>query len=133
MSERVTCRTVGGHQVEATNGTSRIVLDLSKADGGAGDGLSPHETLLAALGGCTAMTVSLYAARKTWPLQGVEVSIVREKAAVGVPDARERLDVELRFLGPLDDEQRARLAEIAKKCPVYKTLTGNVEVLERLA
>lgn len=133
MGERVTCRTVGGHRVEATNGASSVVLDLPKEDGGEGKGLGPHETLLAALGGCTAMTLQLYAARKAWPLQGVELALARDKAAAGAADPRDRLTVDLRLLGPLDDAMKAKLLEIATKCPVYRTLTSDLDVVERLA
>lgn len=133
MADRVTCRTLGGHVVEATNGTSTVRLDLPVSEGGPGSALGPHETLLAALGGCTAMTLQAYAARKQWPLQGVELALSREKAPVGVPDGKERIVVEVKPLGPLDDEQKRRLLEIAQKCPVYRTLTSDLDVVERLA
>ncbi|MFO0932436.1 MAG: OsmC family protein [Planctomycetota bacterium] len=133
MGERVTCRTVGGHRVEATNGESSTFIDLPKVDGGAGNGLGPHETLLAALGACTSMTLQVYAARKQWPLEGVELTLTREKAAVGVPDAKDRIDVAIRVHGPLDAAQRTKLLEIAQKCPVYKTLTSDLDVAETLA
>lgn len=133
MADRVTCRTLGGHVVEATNGTSTVRLDLPVAEGGPGTAMGPHETLLAALGGCTAMTLQVYAARKQWPLQGVELVLTREKAAVGVPEAKEKLVVEVKPLGPLDDAQRQKLLEIAQKCPVYRTLTSDLDVVERLA
>ncbi|MBL9085802.1 MAG: OsmC family protein [Planctomycetia bacterium] len=133
MGERVTCRTVGGHRVEATNGASSTFIDLPKVDGGEGNGLGPHETLLAALGACTSMTLQVYAARKQWPLEGVELTLTREKAAVGVPDAKDRIGVEIRVHGPLDAAQRAKLLEIAQKCPVYKTLTSDLDVVETLA
>jgi len=133
MGERITCRTVGGHRVEATNGTSSVVLDLPTVDGGEGHGLGGHETLLAALGGCTAMTLKVYAARKQWPLEGVEVTLAYEKAAVGAPEAKNRIEVAVRVLGPLDAEQQAKLLEIAKKCPVYRTLTSALDLVETLA
>jgi putative redox protein len=132
MADRVTLRTVGGRRVDATNGTATVTLDLPKADGGAGQGLGPHEALLAALGGCTAMTLEGYALRKQWPLEGVEIAVEREAPVPAASDASEKITLELRLLGPLSDEQRTRLAEIAKKCPVYKTLAGRIEVTERL-
>ncbi len=79
------------------------------------------------------MTLQVYAARKQWPLQGVELVLTREKAAVGVPEAKEKLVVEVKPLGPLDDAQRQKLLEIAQKCPVYRTLTSDLDVVERLA
>lgn len=133
MVDQVTVRTIGGNRVEATNGRQHVVLDLPVHEGGEGEGLGPHEALLAALGGCTSMTLLLYARRKAWPLEGVEVSLAREKAPVGVPEARERLTVDLRLTGNLDDEQRQRLLGIAQKCPVYRTLTNDLDLVERLA
>ena len=133
MSERITVRSLTGTQVEATNGKSKIVLDLPAADGGAADGLGPHETLLAALGGCTAMTVAAYARRKAWPLEGSEIALAREKPAVGAGDVPTRIVVTIKFFGPLDETQRARLLEIAGKCPVNRTLSGRIEIVEALA
>ena len=135
MAAHVTVRSAGRNRVEATNGRHAATLDLPVAEGGQEpvEGLGPHETLLAALGGCTAMTLLLYARRKGWPLEGVEADLAHEKAAVGAGAAPERVAVTLRLLGPLDEAQRTRLLEIAQKCPVYRTLTGEVAVEERLA
>ena len=132
MGERMTVRSLGGHRVEATNGVHGITLDLPQALGGAGTALGAHEALLAALGSCTVMTLEVYATRKGIPLEGVELSLGREPAPVGEPTGRERITVELKLLGPLDGAQKSRLLEIAQKCPVYKTLTGHPEVVERL-
>jgi putative redox protein len=133
MAERVTLRTSGGGRVEATNGASTITLDVPKEDGGEGQGLGPHETLLASLGACTAMTLRIYAKRKQWPLEGVELTVERGDAVPGELDAPSRIALDMRLLGPLSEEQRARLADVAKKCPVYKTLSGRIEIAERLA
>ena len=130
MSDRIIVHSLPGTQVEAGNGRSRVVLDMSPEDGGKGDGLGPHETLLSALGGCTTMTLFVYARRKQWPLEGVELSLDREKPAA--PGAPTRITVSIKLLGPLDTEQRARLADVAKKCPVYKTLSGPIEIVEAL-
>ena len=133
MGERLTVRSAGNHRVEASNGVVGTTLELAKSDGGPGTALGPHETLLAALGGCTVLTLEAYAARKAIPLEGVELVVERARAVVGEPESRERITVEIRLLGPLDDAQKVRLLEIAQKCPVYKTLTGHPEVVERLA
>ena len=82
MAERVTVRSLTGMQVEATNGSRRVVLDVPTEEGGTGEGLGPHETLLSALGGCTAMTLLGYARHKGWPLEGVELDLTREKPPV---------------------------------------------------
>lgn len=133
MGARIVARNQTGHLVEAGNGTHSVVLDLAKEYGGPGNGLGPHETLLAALGGCTAMTLKVYASRKGWPLEGSEITLTHEPVAPGAgPDAKETLGVELKLFGPLDAAQRTKLLEIAQKCPVYRTLTSDLDVKERL-
>jgi len=130
MASHITARMAGGWKVEASNGKHAIALDLQPADGGPGDGLGPHETLLGALAGCTVMTLQMYAKRKAWPLEGVELDLHHLPAT---PTTPERITVDLRLMGPLDAEQRARLTDIAKKCPVYKTLSNDaLEVVEQL-
>ena len=132
MSDRITIRSLGGNRIEAGNGRHAMVLDLPAEEGGEGTaGLGPHETLLSALGGCTAMTLLLYARRKGWPLEGVDADLVREKAKG--PDSRDRIVVDLRLRGSLDAEQRDRLLSIAQKCPVYRTLTTDLDIVERLS
>ena len=85
------------------------------------------------------MTVALYARRKQWPLESVEVRLGHSKihaADCAECETREgRLDrivVELQLTGALDDEQRARLLEIAGKCPVHRTLTSEINIRSRL-
>lgn len=107
--------------------------------GGADLGPNPYELLLAALGACTAMTVRLYAARKGWPLESVEVALQHEQ--IHAEDCAEcetregfldRITKLLTFHGPLDAEQRLRLAEIAELCPVQRTLTREIQIEQRL-
>lgn len=130
MAAHVTTRSGEGYQVRAGNGSSAVVLDMAAADGGGGNGLEPHETLLAALGGCTTMTLLSYARRKAWPLEGVDLDLTHEKPPAASGDAPERIAVRIGLRGPLDDAQRARLMEIATKCPVYRTLTGKIAIAE---
>jgi putative redox protein len=87
-------------------------------------GPEPHEFLLAGLATCTSMTVKLYADRKGWPLERVEVIVEGErKDDAFVFHRRVRLEG-----SSLTDEQRARMLEIANKCPVHKTLAGTIRI-----
>ena len=103
-------------------GAHALVADEPVESGGADAGPAPHEWILAGLGACTSMTVKMYAERKGWPLSGAEV-IVEGKHEDGAFVMRRRVTL----VGPeLTDEQRARLLEIANKCPVHKSLTGRI-------
>jgi putative redox protein len=117
----------GKFQQDLELGPHRLISDEPLPAGGDDLGPSPHEFLLAALGSCTSMTIKLYADRKGWPLERVEVELEQEKVD-GVHEIRRAV----RLHGPLSDEQRARLLEIAEKCPVHRTLTGPLRLPARL-
>lgn len=100
--------------------------------GGADRGPTPHHLLLGSLGACTAITVSMYARHKRWPLEGMRVELQFDPGgapAPGVSDIRRRITL----LGELSAEQRQRLLEIANKCPIHKVLTGEVRIDTSLA
>jgi len=124
------------YQHEATSRGHSIILDEPKEAGGDDVGLSPYETLLAALGGCTAMTLRMYAKRKGWPLDDVQVELSHERMHARDCEDCESEEGQLGVVrrkvtlsGDLSDEQRQRLHEIADRCPVHRTLTGAVEIL----
>jgi putative redox protein len=103
-------------------------------------GFSPYELLLASLGSCTAMTLEMYARRKGWPLDQVRIKLTLDRVHVGDAEDCEqptkRIDQITRVIelvGPLDDAQRARLVEIAGKCPVHRTITGGSTIVDRLS
>lgn len=122
--------TVGGHE---------LVADEPTEAGGTDTGPSPYDLLIAALGACTSMTVSLYARRKQWPLESVTVELRHTKIhAADCQDCEtkdgmlDRIERDVRLHGVLTEEQRARLLDIANKCPVHRTLMSEIEVKTRL-
>lgn len=118
----------GKFQQTVTLGPHELIADEPAEDGGDDLGPAPHDFLLAALGTCTSMTVKLYADRKGWPLTSVRVELTQEKQ--GASHVIHRV---VHLEGPLDDEQRARLVDIAQKCPVHRTLTGEIRIDTALA
>jgi uncharacterized OsmC-like protein len=137
-SVTVTGRATGlAQEIEA--GRHRFAGDEPAASGGTDTGPNPYELLLAALGTCTSMTIGMYARRKEWPLEAVTVRLRHAKIhAEDCADCEERVgfidrierDVEL--VGALSAEQRARLLEIANKCPVHRTLTSHIRIETKL-
>jgi putative redox protein len=106
-------------------------------DGGEDAGPDPYTLLLAALGTCTSMTVNLYARRKQWPLEKVSVRLRQKRVhAIDCQECQDkdgfihRIERSVSFTGDLSDEQRARLQEIAHKCPVHKTLTSEIVITD---
>lgn len=138
---RVIARTgPSGYRTEILANGHPLVADEPVAVGGTNTGPSPYELLAAALGACTTMTLRMYADRKRWPLDDVEVRLRHAKihcddcaeASKGRPKI-DHISRELVLEGPLDADQRARLLEIADRCPVHRTLHSEVRVTTTLA
>ena len=124
-----------GFRTEVRAGPHTFLADEPVALGGTGLGPTPYELLLGALSGCMAMTLRMYADRKKWPLEGVRIHLRTERAHekdcedceesdVGLPRIARRIEL----AGPLTDEQRTRLHQIADRCPVKQTLERGLKV-----
>ncbi len=130
----------GKFQQEVVAGNHRLLADEPADFGGLDSGPSPYDFLNIALGACTSMTLRLYADHKKLPLEGVKVRVSHKKIhaedCVECSEGREgRIDVferEIEIEGPLDAATRARLIEIADRCPVHRTLEAGSEILTRL-
>ena len=115
-----------------------VLADEPEAYGGTNRGMSPYGFLAAALGACTSMTIRMYARRKGWPLDHVSVDVSHSKvhaqdAGAGNSDKIDAFRRKIRLTGDLDQDQRARLLEIADKCPVHRTLERSSEIVTELA
>jgi putative redox protein len=111
---------VGGHQ---------LTVDEPQAQGGQDMGPSPQELLAASLASCTAVTMEMYADRKGWDVDGLEVDCRYTPAERGCPT---RFELVMKMPAHLSEEQVERLQVIAAKCPVHRTLEGEVAFEERI-
>lgn len=119
-----------GHEHYVTKLSMRghlLVADEPVDNGGKDAGPTPSELVLAGLAACSASTLRMYIDRKDWDVERIdlELSIQTEKTETG---QLSRIDRVINFTGNITDEQRARLLEIADKCPVHKLLTNPVEI-----
>lgn len=129
-----------GYTTEITAGKHSLVADEPKEVGGNDLGPNPYALLLSSLGACTALTIKMYAKRKEWKLEEVLVSLSHSKEYAKDCDDCEQsnakidfIEREIELIGDLDDAQKARLMDIANKCPVHKTLLGKIEIETTLA
>ena len=140
MSDEVVVRgDARGFAQEITAGPHRFAADEPEAAGGGDTGPDPYALLLASLGSCTSMTIGLYARRKQWPLEDVTVRLRHSRIhAQDCADCEtregtiDRVEREIELTGPLTDEQRTRLLEIASRCPVHRTLVSEIDIQTRL-
>ena len=125
---------LGPYGQVVTAGRHVMGADEPEPLGGRDTGASPYEYVLAGLGACTAMTLRMYAERHGWPLEKVSVDLRHDKIAApgdggGKVDCFERV---IHLAGPLSDEQKAKLLDIASRCPVSRTLEHPSIVTGRL-
>lgn len=132
---KVTAKNLKNLQVQIKAGNHTLIADEPL---GVGDdaGPDPYALLLSSLGSCKVMTVLMYARKKGWPLEDVEVSLETYKIHArdcenceSDPDAMvSMIEAEISFSGDLTDEQIDRLGEISTHCPVHRTLTGEIKI-----
>ncbi|NTY58114.1 OsmC family protein [Mycolicibacterium sphagni] len=129
----------GTYTQQITVGRHQLLADEPQPIGDDA-GPTPYDLLLAGLGACTSMTVRLYANKKGWPLEQVEVTLRHSR--IHAEDCAQcettkgwisHIDRTIDLVGDLDDTQRQRLMEIAERCPVHQTLTSEVDIATSLA
>lgn len=137
---RITAELVTGTQVTISNGRHTWRADEPPAAGGTDTGPTPYELLIGALAGCTAVTLALYCRHKEIPLKSVTATYEHgrihaedcqncDQPATGMID---RITSHVRIAGDFDDAQRKRLTQIVGRCPVHKTLTNPVDLIDEV-
>jgi putative redox protein len=136
---KVVVRSGEGYRTDIIARHHTVHADEPMADGGKDSAPTPTELFLGALGSCMAITVQMYANRKGWPLHGVEIALEQERFRgneypkyEGDAQYVHELRNQIVFKGPLTEEQRARLLEIAGKCPVHRLIENPVFFVDEL-
>lgn len=134
----VSARVEAGYRTDVTARTHALTTDEPTSLGGTDQGMNPLELFLASIGACMAMTMRMYADRKGWPLTSARVHLrrapVRADPNLGLhmAGAPRLTDLErvIELDGPLDDTQRARIIEIADRCPVKRTIEAGIRMVD---
>ncbi len=126
-------------RTEINTGTHTFFADEPRDAGGSDSGPTPYDFLSAALGACTCMTIHVVAKRENIPLEGVELTITNDRMhAKDCADCTtpmgyiHRFTVRVRLQGDLTPEQKARIVDVARRCPVYKTLQSEIKIDEEV-
>ena len=136
----ITARSLDNFQVEIKSGIHTLRADEPIPSGGEDTGPDPYALLLASLAACKIITTQMYARRKGWALEGVEINMSTHKIHArdcedceSDPEAKvDIIETRIRFLGSLGEDQLERLLEISKKCPVHRTLTSETKIRTEL-
>ena len=120
-------------------GPHHMIADEPACAGGTEAGPSPYDFLAAALGTCTSMTLRVVATKESIPLEGVEITVENDRMhAKDCADCLtasgyiHRFTVAIKLIGALTPAQRERMLDVARRCPVHKTLTSEIRIDERL-
>jgi len=131
----IIARNSEGYRIEVDVGGHTIISDEPTDVGGTGTGPDPYGLLVASVGACTAMTVRMYALRKKWPLGAVTITLKHSRSHAeddrlceNMPVRLDQIDMTVQLEGQLSAEQRARMLEIAGKCPLHRTLAAGVRI-----
>jgi putative redox protein len=130
MAEPTVIATIGAaeYQVQLDDGMHKWLADEPEGLGGRDTGPAPASLLLSSLGACTSITLKMYAKRKDWPLEALRVTLSLASTANGTA-----IDRQIVLTGPLSEDQRERLLQIANACPVHKILTGAIQIQTAIA
>ncbi len=133
MSETITVsERPGGKYTNDVKSSRHLLLADEPVELGSADlGPTPFEYLCGALGACTSITLRMYADRKKWPVQHISVDVSHAKEIHGDGIKRDVFTRIVRVTGDLDEAQRARMLEIADKCPVHRTLEAGSDIITK--
>lgn len=109
-------------------GEHQLIGDEPKEKGGADQGPTPSELLLSALASCILITVRMYADRKEWPLESIDIEVDLQEREMRQEGLFSRITKKLKLNGDLSVEQKERLMQVSDRCPVAKTLLGEVSI-----
>lgn len=121
----------GSYKTELSNGRKLLIADESESSGGDDAGFEPNELFLSSLAACKAITMRMYADRKGWPLEGVNINLNLE-VKKGSLQQESYINVNIELLGDLTDEQKQRILIIADKCPVHKVMQNPIIINSNL-
>ena len=119
------------YKTTVNNGRNELIADEPVEAGGTDLGFAPRELLLSSLGSCTAITIRMYADRKGWDLDEVEISLTMEQLS-DTTQQTSHIQKHIKLLGNLDEEQRRRLLQVAGLCPVHKILNNPITIESNL-
>lgn len=126
-------RAGGKYTQDVNTPRHHFYADEPASYGSADLGPAPYELLCASLGACTSITLRMYIERKKWDVENIEVKVTHKKIQLSELPAKDVFTREITIRGNVDEAQRARIIEIANKCPVHRTLEASSEIETREA